>query len=144
MKFVNFGLKLHFCTLNILFGEFTPKRPHIFGAHTKWPPFFSTTSYTECPLLLFSSRYLSSLSYSSAGVGVKNTLIHFHHVKVRLVQVLNLFLFFFFIFFPRSSIKLHLTAKSKISVIKKTFASHNHAHWWMDEDSNTADWDSVC
>ena len=79
---------------------------------------FSTTSYTECPLLLFSGRhmYLGSLSYSSAGGGgEKYIIIHFHHVKVRLVQVLNLFLFFFLsFFFFRSSIKLHLTACSKM------------------------------
>ena len=113
-------------------------------------PFFSMKSYTECPLLLFSGRhmYLSSLLYSSAGGGGvwkihfihfhhvkvnKMYYIHFHHVKARLVQVLIFFSFSFFLsffsffFFFRSSIKLHLTAKFKFRVIKKTLASHNHA-----------------
>ena len=61
MKFANFGLKLHFCTLN---------DPPFLGVHTKKDPFFflfettpndplfSTKSYTECPLLSFSGRHM--------------------------------------------------------------------------------------
>ena len=88
VKFVNFGLKLHFCTLNdSLFGEFTPKRPHIFGAHTNWPlfqrhltlnaPYFCSPVGT-CTLGHFHIQVL--------GWGEKYIIIHFHHVKVRLVH----------------------------------------------------------
>ena len=97
-------------------------------------PFYSMKSYTECPLLLFSGRhmYLSSLLYSSDRGGCKNTFYSLSSCESKASASFNfffLFLSFFlsFLFFFRSSIKLHLTAKFKFRVIKKTFASHNHA-----------------
>ena len=58
----NFGLKLHFCTLND-FGESTSKKKKkkkktFFFEPTPNDPLFSTKSYTECPVLSFSGRYL--------------------------------------------------------------------------------------
>ena len=51
IKFTNFGLKLHFCTLNDRhLWESTSKNNPFFWVHTKWPP-FSTKLYTKCPLL---------------------------------------------------------------------------------------------
>ena len=59
IRFANFGLKLHFCTLNDShFWESTSKKILFFFAPTPNDPLFSVKSYTKCPLLSFSGRHL--------------------------------------------------------------------------------------
>ena len=58
IKCPNFGLKLHFCTLNVpIFGSPHQKRS-IFLSPRRMTPFFSTKSYTECPLFSLSGRHM--------------------------------------------------------------------------------------
>ena len=52
-------MKRYFCTLNDPhIWEYTPKKDPIFFLVPPNDPYFSTKSYTECPLLLFSSKHL--------------------------------------------------------------------------------------
>ena len=58
IQIANFCLKIHFCTLNDPhFGSLHQKRSHYFEP-TQNDPLFSTKSYTECPLILFSGRHI--------------------------------------------------------------------------------------
>ena len=86
-------------------------------------PYFCSPVGT-CTLAHFHIQHVQVI-----GVGVKNTFYSLSSCESKASASFKSFsLFLSFILFFRSSIKLHLTAKSKFSVIKKTFASHNHAH----------------
>ena len=82
IKFANFGLKLHFCTLNEPYlCESTPKKtPYFCSPHRITPSLLLTKSYTECPY--FSSPVGTYTSLSIIRVPPPPLILTLEHFNV--------------------------------------------------------------
>ena len=81
INFANFGLKLHFCTLNDPhFGGPHQKNPFFFffffWAHTEWPPFFNEILHRMPPTFFSPVGTCTPLSYSGVPLGLCMTEWH--------------------------------------------------------------------